>query len=60
MNDKYGFNTRRCNFASTLSGCIKRNQRKVLFALPTDDKTVELFEKPLIGGFSLVITMLSV
>ena len=59
MHEKYGFKLRRGNSASTLSGCIQRNQSKMIFALPMDSKTVELLEKTLIGGFSCVDTRLA-
>ena len=56
MLEKYGFNSRRCNSASTLSGCIQWNISKVIIALPTFPEIVELFKKKLIGGFSCVST----
>ena len=59
MNKNYKFNLRRCIFASTLSGCIQRNQSKIIISLPTNTETVELFKKALIRGFSLVNTRLA-
>lgn len=64
MNDKYKFKLRRCNSASTLSGCIQRgciqrNLRNFIIALPIDAETIGLLEKTLIRGFSLVNTRLS-
>lgn len=56
MNEKYKFNLRRCNAASTLSGCIQINQSKVIILLPTHTETIDLFEKKLIRGFSSVST----
>ena len=56
MQDKFGFNPRKCNSASTLSGCIQRNQSKVIISLPTNFKHAEVFEKTLIGGFTCVNT----
>ena len=52
IHENYGFNWRRCNLVSTLTGCIKKTQSKVIIALPTDSETVELFEKTLIGDSS--------
>ena len=52
MNKKFGFNPRKCNSASTLSGCVQRNQSKVIIALPTNYSHAEIFEKTLIGGFT--------
>ena len=54
MNKKFGFNPRKCNNASTLSGCVQRNQSKVIIALPTNYLHAEIFEKTLIGGFTCV------
>ena len=54
MNKNFGFNPRKCNSASTLSGCVQRNQSKVIIALPTNYSHAEIFEKSLIGGFTCV------
>ena len=54
MNKKFGFNPRKCNSASTLSGCVQRNQSKIIIALPTNYSHAEIFEKTLIGGFTCV------
>ena len=56
MQDKFGFNPRKCNLASTLSGCVQRDQSKVIISLPTNFKHAEIFEKTLIGGFTCVNT----
>ena len=56
MHEKFGFNPRKINSASTLSGCVQRDQSKVLIALPTCYEHAEVFEKSLIGGFSCVNT----
>ena len=54
INKKFGFNPRKCNSASTLSGCVQRNQSKVIIALPTNYSHAKIFEKSLIGGFTCV------
>ena len=54
MQDKFGFNPRKCNSASTLSGCVQRNHSKVIISLPTTYKHVEIFERTLLGGFTCV------
>ena len=59
MHEKHGFNPRKCNSASTLSGCIEREMSKVIIALPTSNEAVHIFEKTLIGGFSSVNTSLA-
>lgn len=45
MQNMYGFNLRRCNSASNLSGCIERELSKVKIVLPTNTDVVEMFEK---------------
>ena len=54
MHKKFGFNPRKYNSASTLSGCVQRNQSKVIVALPTNYSHAEIFEKTLIGSFTCV------
>ena len=54
MHKKFGFNPRKCNSASTLSGCVQRNQSKVIITLPTNYEHAEIFEKTLIGGYTCV------
>ena len=56
MQDKFGFNPHKCNSASTLNGCVQRDQSKVIISLPTNFKHAEIFEKTLIGGFTCVNT----
>ena len=54
MQDKYGFNPRKCNSASSLSGCIEREMSKVIIAFPTNVDHLKIFEKTVTGGFSCV------
>ena len=56
MQEKFGFNPRKINSASTLSGCVQRDLLKIIIALPTNFEHEEVFEKSLIGGFSCVNT----
>ena len=58
MHELYGFNPRRCNSASTLTGCIERKMSKVIITLPTSNESVEIFEQTITGGFSSVNTWL--
>ena len=58
MHELYGFNPRRYNSASTLSGCIEREMSKVKIALPISNESVEIFEQRITGGFSSVNTRL--
>ena len=59
MNDTYGFNPRKCNSASSLSGCIETEMSRIILALPTKLEHVEIFEKTVTGGFSSVNTRLA-
>ena len=54
MNDRYGFNPRKCNSASTLSGCVEREMSRVIITLPTSNEIVDIFEQSITGGFSCV------
>ena len=58
MQNTYGFNPRKCNSASSMSGCIEREMSKVILTLPTKYEHVEIFEQTVIGGFSSVNTIL--
>ena len=59
MLDKYDFNPRTCNSASTSSDFIKRDLSKVTIPLPTSNEVVQVFEKRLTVGFSCINTRLS-
>ena len=50
------YNPRKCNSGSKLSGCIQREQSKVILVLSVNNSVMEVFEKTLIGGFSCVNT----
>ena len=54
MQNTYGFNPRKCNSASTMSGCIEREMSKVIITLPTKIENVEIFEQTVTGRFSCV------
>ena len=58
MQNTYGFNPRKCNSASSMSGCIEREMSKVILTLPTKYEHVEIFEQTVISGFSSVNTIL--
>ena len=55
----FKFNSRKCNSASSFSGCVHRDKSKCLIALPSDAEQVKLFERTLIGGFSCLNTRLA-
>ena len=58
-NNTYGFNQRKRNSASSMSGCIERKMSKIKLALPTKLQHVEIFEQTVTGGFSSVNTRLA-
>lgn len=58
MYDKYGFNHRKCDSASTLSASTERDILKVMFTLLKSNELVKLFEKTLTGDFTYVNTRL--
>ena len=60
MYQKDYFNPRKCNSASTLSGCIQRDLSKVIIVLQISSAHIEIFEKTLTEGFSCVDTRLGV
>ena len=47
MHKKFGFNPRKCNSASTLSGCVQRNQSKVILTVPTNYMNMPKYSKKL-------------
>ena len=54
-NDRYGFNPRKCNSASTfLSRCIEREMSRVIIVLPTSNEIADIFEQTIVGGFSCI------
>ena len=55
----FKFNPKKCNSASSFSGCVHCDKSKCLIALPTDAEQVKHFEMTLIGGFSCVNTRLA-
>ena len=52
MHNSYGFNLRKLNSASTLSGCIEREMSRFIIALPTSNEVLDIFEQTITGGFS--------
>ena len=58
LQDVFKYNSRKCNSASSLSGCVHRDKSKCCIALPTDVNHVRIFEKTLIDAFSCVNTRL--
>ena len=56
MHEKFGYNPLKCSSASTLSGAIQRHMSEVVLSHPINADIVELMEKTLIGGMSVVNT----
>ena len=59
MQEKSDYNPIIISSASKLSGCIQREQSKVILTLPTNNNQMEIFEKNVAGGFSSVDNRLS-
>ena len=59
MKNTYGFNPRKCNSASSMSGCIEKEMSKIILALSAKYEHVEIFEETVIRGFSCVNTRLA-
>ena len=54
MHEKFVYNPRKCNSASTLSDCIQGDLSIVIITLPTNYEHAEIFKKTLTGGYSYV------
>ena len=59
MQNAHGFNLRKCNSASSMSGCIEREMSKIILTLPTKYEHYEIFEQTVISRFSSVNTRLT-
>ena len=44
MNDTYGFNPRKCNSVSSMSGYSEREMSRIILALATKLEHAEIFE----------------
>ena len=55
----FKYNAKKCNSASSFSGCVHRLKSKWCIALQTDAEIVRVFEKTLIGGYSCVNTRMA-
>ena len=55
----FKYNPRKCNSASSFSGCAHGDQSICLIARPTEAEHVRVFGKTLIGGFSCANTRLA-
>ena len=59
LNNKYGFNPRKCKSASSMSSCIDTEMSRVILVFPTKLDHVEIFEQTVTGSFSSVNTRLA-
>ena len=59
MKNTYGFNPRKYNSVSSMSGCIESEMSKIILALPTKYDHDEIFKETVIGGFSCVNAILA-
>ena len=55
----FKYNPRKCNTASSFSGCVSKDKSKCCIALSTDAEHVRIFERTLIGGFTCLNTRLA-
>ena len=55
----FKFNARKCNSASSFSGCIQRLKSKCCIALPIDAEIVRVFESILKAGYTCVNTQMA-
>ena len=59
LKERFKYNPKKCNSASSFFGCFHRNKSKCSIALPTDVEFVRVFEKTLVWGFSCLNTRLA-
>ena len=59
LQNLFKFNPKKCNSASTFSGCVERLKSKCSIALPTDAEFIRVFEKTVMGGYSCVNTRMA-
>ena len=52
----FKYNPKKCNSASSFSGCVHRLKSKCRIVLPTNAETVRVFEKTVLGGYSCINT----
>ena len=45
MQEKTMYNPRKCHSARKLSGCMQREQSKIILALPMNNSIMEIFPK---------------
>ena len=53
LQNLFKFNAKKCNSASTFSGCVQKLKSKCSIVLPTDAEFIRVFEKIVMGGYSV-------
>ena len=59
LQNLFKFNAKKCNSASTFSGCVQRLKSKCSIVLRTDAEFIRVFEKTVMGGYSCVNTRMA-
>ena len=52
----FKYNPKKCNSASSFSGCVHRLKSKCRIVLQTNAETIKVFEKTVLGGYSCINT----
>ena len=55
----FKYNAKKCNSASSFSGCIHRLKSKCRIFLLTDAEIVRIFERTVVGGYSCINTRMA-
>ena len=55
----FKYNAKKCNSASSFSGCVHRLKSKCRIVLPTDAEIVRIFERTVMGGYSCINTRMA-
>ena len=59
LQKRFKYNAKKCNSASSFSGCVHRLKSKCKIVLPTDAEIVRVFEKTVMGGYSCINTKMA-
>ena len=59
LQELFKFNPKKCNTASSFSGCVQRLKSKCCIALPTNAEVIRVFEKTVMGGYSCINTRMA-
>ena len=52
----FKYNPKKCNSASSFSGCVHRLKSKCRIVLQTNAEAIKVFEKTVLGGYSCINT----